>query len=172
MPKLTSVISEFQIQNRNEEIADAISSDYQGMDLVLVGVLKGAFIFMADLVRKITTPFTIDFVRVSSYGSSTASSGNIRLLLPVTENVAGKHVLIIEDIVDTGQTLNFLTDYILSLGAASVNICALIDKKERRTCDTPIRYACHHIQTGFLVGYGLDHAENYRGLSAIYHLQL
>jgi hypoxanthine phosphoribosyltransferase len=172
MPELTCVISEFQIQTRLEEIADEISRDYQGLDLVLVGVLKGAFIFMADIVRKITTPFTIDFVSVSSYGSSTTSSGNIRLLLPITANVTGKHILLIEDIVDTGQTLKYLTNQILSIGAASVNICALIDKKERRTCDIPIRYACHHIHAGFLVGYGLDYAENYRGLSAIYHLQL
>jgi hypoxanthine phosphoribosyltransferase len=172
MPELIPVITESQIQERIRKIAGAISTDYQGKDLVLVGILKGAFVFLSDLARNISIPFRVDFIRVSSYGKSMESSGNIQLLVPITEPVEGSHVLLVEDIVDTGLTLQYVRDYIRSLGVSSVEICALIDKTERRMIDTSVRYVCHHVQEGFLVGYGLDYAEQYRGLPAVYHLQL
>ena len=163
-------ISEEAIQRQMDQIAQRISSDYQGREVVVVGVLKGAFIFMADLIRKLTIPLTIDFVQVASYGTSTVSSGDISMKLPIGTDVAGKHVLLVEDIVDTGITIRYLIDYLKALGAASVAVCALIDKSERRETPVPIDYACLNVSKGFLVGYGLDHAERYRNLSAIYEV--
>ncbi len=163
-------ISEEEIQQRMDQIAQRISADYQGREVVVVGVLKGAFIFMADLIRKLTIPVTIDFVRVASYGSSTVSSGSISMKLPIGTDVAGKHVLLVEDIVDTGTTIQYLIDYLKSLHAASVSVCALIDKSERREVPVSIDYVCLNVSKGFLVGYGLDHAERYRHLPAIYEV--
>lgn len=163
-------ISESEIEQRITEIAEKISFDYRDGELVVVGVLKGAFIFLADLVRKLTIPIVLDFIQVSSYGSSMASSGRISLKLPISMDVKGKHVLLVEDIVDTGWTIRFLLDHILSLGASSVAVCAMIDKTERRKVEVPVNYVCLSVPEGFLVGYGLDHDERYRELPGIYEL--
>jgi len=163
-------ISEQAIQQQIDLIAKRISSDYQGREVVVVGVLKGAFVFMSDLIRKLTIPLVVDFVQVASYGSSTVSSGSISMKHPIGTDITGKHVLLVEDIVDTGITIRYLIDYLQALGAASVAVCALIDKSERREVPVPIDYVCLNVSKGFLVGYGLDYAERYRQLPAIYEV--
>jgi hypoxanthine phosphoribosyltransferase len=172
MPTLTPVLTKEDIQKMVTEVAKRISEDYEGRELVLVGVLKGAFIFLSDLIRQLTIPVRVDFVRACSYGAETSSSGQIRLTKEIELDIENKDVLIVEDIADTGLTLSYLKDYFKSLGAGSVKICALIDKRERRDTSVTIEYACQVIEKGFLVGYGLDYAEDYRGLPGIYQLQL
>ena len=170
MPELTLVLNEEEIQSKVEEIASRISSDYENRELVLLGVLNGAFIFLSDLIRKITIPCVVDFIGASSYGAATISSGNIRLTKEASINLEGKNVLIVEDIVDTGLTMTFLIDYLKSFNPESVKICAFIDKPERREVDISIDYPCFTIEDGFLVGYGLDYNEEYRGLREVYLL--
>ncbi|GAB4340247.1 MAG: hypoxanthine phosphoribosyltransferase [Desulfobulbaceae bacterium] len=165
------ILNRDRIRDKTIELAARISQDYADRDLVLVGVLNGAFIFLADLVRAMTIPHRIDFIRVASYGSSDTSSGNIRLSKDVELDLAGSHVLLVEDIIDTGSTLSWLTEHFRKKNAASVRICALIDKKERRVSQVPIDYAGFSLTKGFLVGYGLDYAEQYRYLPDIYTLQ-
>ena len=155
-----------------DDIARKISSDYQGCELVLVGVLKGAFHFLSDLARQLTVPVQIDFVRVASYGAGTASSGRIRLTKDIEIDIRDRHVLIVEDIVDTGLTLTYLINHLQSFGPRSVKVCTLLDKQERRQAQVGVDYAGHTLEKGFLVGYGLDYAENYRDLPEIYHLKL
>lgn len=171
MPELIPILTTSKIDEKVTALAGRISSDYKDRDLVMIGVLKGAFIFLADLLRRLTIPVTVDFIQVSSYGKSAKSSGEITVLKPISVDITGKHVLLVEDIIDTGLTLNRMTDYIGSLGAATVGICAMIDKRERRECDVPVDYVGHVVEDGFLVGYGLDYAEQYRELPAIYHLK-
>lgn len=171
MPEFIPVLNKKEIQTKVARIGKRISSDYSDRVLVLIGVLKGAFIFLSDLARHIDVPTEIDFVQVSSYGSGTSSSGKIRLAKPVSIDIKGKDVLIVEDIVDTGLTLSFLIDYIKSLGAETVKVCTMIDKRERRETDVSIDYACHAVKEGFLVGYGLDYDERYRDLPEIFHLK-
>ena len=139
--------------------------------MLLIGVLKGAFIFLSDLVRHLSIPFQIDFVRASSYGGAMTTSGTVTLTHSVQIDVRNKHLLLVEDIVDSGLTLAHIQQYFLSQGPASVKICAFIDKYERREADIRVDYTCHTTHEGFLVGYGLDYAENYRGLPGIYHLK-
>lgn len=172
MPELIPVLTRKAIEDAVVRVAQRISEDYQNRDLVLVGSLKGAFIFMADLVRQLSIPVKIDFVRAASYGSDMSSSGKIRLSKDAELDLKGKDVLIVEDIVDTGLTLEYLREHFTSLGPHSVKICAFIDKRERREKQIAIDYVCHVVETGFLVGYGLDYAENYRGLPEVYHLKL
>lgn len=167
MPELIPILTKKAIEDHVIGIAREISHDYQGCELVMVGVLKGAFIFLSDLVRHLTIPVKIDFVRVSSYGSGTSSSGSLRLIHEVETDLKGKDVLIVEDIADTGLTLEYLADHMKSLGAKTVKICALIDKQERRQTSISIDYACCVVEKGFLVGYGLDCAENYRELPEV-----
>lgn len=133
----------------------------------MVGVLRGAFVFMADLARAITIPLAIDFMAVSSYGASTSSSGVVRIIKDFDENVEGKHILIVEDIIDSGLTLKYLYNQILSRKPASVKICTLLDKPERRKADVPVDYNGFSIPDAFVVGYGLDYAERYRNLPYI-----
>jgi hypoxanthine phosphoribosyltransferase len=170
MTELLLVISKEQIQESVACLAEKISSDYADKDLILIGVLKGSFIFLADLARALRIPVEIDFVGASSYGSSTYSSGSVSLTREIRTDLTGRHVLIVEDIIDSGQTLEFLMDYLRSRGAETVRICAMIDKKERRVCKIEPDYSCHTVETGFLVGYGLDFNERYRNLPEIYHL--
>jgi len=170
MPELTSVLNEEDIKLKVDEIAQRISADYENRDLVLVGVLNGAFIFLSDLIRKLTIPCSVDFVGTSSYGSGTSSSGDIRLTKEVSLDLKNKDVLIIEDIVDTGLTLAYVIDYIASFEPNSVKVCTLIDKPERRETEISIDYPCLMVEKGFLVGYGLDYNEKYRGLRGIYLL--
>ncbi len=164
------VLEKERIASRVRELGQAITRDYAGKPLVLVGILNGAFIFLADLVREIDLPIAIDFIRVASYGNSTRSSGSIRFSKDLELAVAGKNVLLVEDIVDTGRTIACLCDILVAKKAASVRICALIDKKERREVPVAVDYAGFAIQEGFLVGYGLDCAEQHRHYPAVYKI--
>ncbi len=172
MPELVPVFTKDQIQKMVAVVARRISHDYKGRTLVLVGVLNGAFMFLADLVRELSIPAQIDFVRVASYGAGTASSGKINLTKDLELDIQNKDVLVIEDIVDTGLTLSCLIDHLKSFGPRSVRVCALLDKRERRERAVPVDYTCQVVKKGFLVGYGLDYAEDYRSLQEIYHLKL
>ncbi len=156
-----------EIQIKVRDLARQISSDYAGKEPILVGILNGVVFFFAELVMSLTIPSKIDFIRASSYGSSKASSGTIKLLKDVEIPVKGQDVIVVEDIVDTGLTLNYLVRNLKSREPASVKICALIDKTERREREVGIDYCGFNVQGGFLVGYGLDYAEQYRYLPDI-----
>ena len=171
MPELIPVLKREEIEELTASVARQISSDYRGRPLVIVGVLKGAFIFLADLVRRITIPVQVDFVKAASYGSGATSSGKIELTKEIDIDIAGKDVLVVEDIVDSGLTLTYLVDYLKKLNPETVRVCTLLDKHERRQSKVKVDYACHTIDKGFLVGYGLDYNEAYRELPAIYHLK-
>ncbi len=172
MPEFELILSTEAIRESIRQVAAQLSEVYRGRDVVIVGVLKGAFVFLADLVRSVDFPVKLDFIGVSSYGDSTHSSGSVRITKHVDMDLSGKDVLIVEDIVDTGLTLDFLVEHFRSVGAQSVRVCALIDKQERRSGKTPVDFCCHRVDKGFLVGYGLDYAEYYRNLPGIYHLKL
>ena len=162
------MISEQQIQERVRELAERISTDYEGCDeLVLVGVLKGAFVFLADLARHLTIPRVIEFIAVSSYGSGSKTSGAVRLVMDVRGNIEDKHVLIVEDIVDTGHTLKYLIGMLESHNPASVKACALVRKAERAEVDVHVDYLGFDIPDKWVVGYGLDYAEQNRTLPYI-----
>ena len=172
MSEFIPVLTKEDIETQIRHIAGVISDDYRNRDVILIGILKGAFIFLSDLIRQLSIPVKVDFMCASSYGGDTASSGRIKLTKDVDIDIKNKDVLIVEDIVDTGLTLSYLMDYLKSSGAASVRICALIDKRERREAEVTVDYACHTVEKGFLVGYGLDYAEFYRNLPEVYHLKL
>ena len=162
------LLSEEEIQTRVSELAAQISSDYADADeLVLVGVLKGAFIFLADLSRKLTIPRTIEFIAVSSYDSGSQSTGAVRLVMDVRGNIEGKHVLIVEDIVDTAHTLKYLIGMLRSHRPASVRTCALVRKAERAEVEVEVDYLGFDIGNEWIVGYGLDYAERDRTLPYI-----
>lgn len=158
------LVSEEQLQKKITEMGKAISKDYKGKNLMLIGVLKGAFMFMGDLTKNIDIPLTLDFMAVSSYGSSTESSGVVRILKDLDYSIEGKDIVIIEDIIDTGLTLSYLVKNLKSRGANSVKICTLLDKPERRLVDVDIQYKGFDIPDEFVVGYGIDFAESYRNL--------
>ena len=173
MPELTLVLDKEAIARKVAEVARDISVDYQESDLVLIGVLKGAFVFMADLMRQLQVrQVAVDFVRISSYGANCQSSGNICLLKDFEIDIQNKDVLIIEDILDTGLTVAFLKQHLLSFNPRSVKVCAFVDKFERRQIDLDADYACLQVKEGFLVGYGLDYAEGYRHLPGVFNLNL
>lgn len=172
MAELIEVFSETEIKEKVFNLAKIISKDYKNSNLVLIGVLKGSFIFLADIARMISLPSQIGFVGVSSYGSETETSGTIKITKKLDLDIENKDVLIVEDIVDTGLTLQFIIKYLQLFKPKNIKVCSLIDKSERRKVDINVDYACHKIPEGFLVGYGLDHAQNYRNLPAIYHLKL
>lgn len=161
------LIDEATLQSRIIELGTVLSHDYIGQELMLVGVLKGAVMFMADLVRQISLPVRVDFMAVSSYGASTASSGVVRILKDLDLEIENKHVLIVEDIVDSGLTLSYLADYLRKRNPASLKICALLNKPERRTSKVKIDYLGFDIPDKFVVGYGLDFGELYRNLPFI-----
>ena len=162
------LISEEEIQSRVLELAEQISADYaDGGEIVLIGVLKGSFIFLADLSRRLSIPRTIEFIAVSSYGNGSKSSGAVRLVMDVRGNIEGKHVLIIEDIVDTGHTLKYLIGMLDSHRPASVKTCALVRKAERAEVDVDVDYLGFDIGDEWVVGYGLDYAEQNRTLPYI-----
>lgn len=165
------IVDAISIQARVKTLGQVISRDYAGKNLLVIGVLKGAFIFMADLIRAIDIPLAIDFIQVSSYGKNAASSGEIILRSTPTIPVRGHDVLLVEDIVDSGLTIQWLMRHLADQGAGSVKVCALIDKAERRAQTVPIDYCGFMIPKGFLVGYGLDFNEQYRNLPAIHHLK-
>ena len=145
-------------------LGEEISRDYEGRDLFLVGVLKGAVFFLSDLMRAISVPSEVDFMAVASYGSSTDSSGVVRILKDLDASIEGREVLIVEDIVDSGLTLSYLLRTLKARDPKSLEVCALLTKPERRKVDLPIRYVGFEIPNRFVVGYGLDHAERYRNL--------
>ncbi len=168
--KFEKLISEDQIKEKVSELGKLISQDYQGKEVIAICVLKGSFVFAADLLRELEIPNEVDFLAVSSYGASTKSSGIIRILKDLDTSIEDKHVLILEDIVDTGLTLNYLLETLSTRKPASLKICTLLDKPERREVDLTPDYLGFEIPDLFVVGYGLDYAENYRGLPAVYVL--
>ena len=153
-----------RLNARIAELGDEISSDYDGRDLLLIGVLKGAVFFMADLMRRLTVPCEIDFMAISSYAGATESSGVVRILKDLDINIEGRDVLVVEDIIDSGLTLSYLMRNLESREPASLEICALLTKPSRREIDVPVRYVGFEIPNRFVVGYGLDFAERYRNL--------
>ena len=152
------------LSSRVGELGAEISADYEGRDLLLIGVLKGAVFFMADLMRKLTIPCEVDFMAISSYGGSTDSSGVVRILKDLDINIEGRHVLVVEDIIDSGLTLSYLMRNLESREPESLEVCALLTKPARREIDVPVRYVGFEIPNKFVVGYGLDFAERYRNL--------
>jgi len=161
------LISEQEIADRVMMLGSQISQDYHGLDLLMVGVLRGVAVFIGDLVRAVTVPMEVDFIAISSYGTSTRSSGVVRILKDLDENVTGRHVLVIEDIIDTGLTLSYLMRTLLERRPASLEICTLLDKPARRLVDVPVKYSGFTIPDKFVVGYGLDYAQKYRNLPFI-----
>ena len=155
------------LAQRVKELADQITQDYAGKSPLIVGTLRGSFVFMADLVRQINLPLTVDFLSASSYGSGTESSGQVKLKLDLADDISGRDVLIIEDIVDSGNTLSKLLPELQKRGPASLKVCALLDKPERRVKDVNVDYTCFNIPDEFVVGYGLDYAQRYRNLPFI-----
>ena len=172
LKKKEILFSKDEIDDAVLNIAQKVSEEFSGGELLIVGVLKGAFIFMADLIRKIhDVDIVVDFVVLRSYGSSTASSGEVQVVKDLHWPVEGKDVLVVEDIVDTGLTLKFFKDQLLRRGPKSVRICALLDKRERREVEIDIDYLGLLMDDGFVVGYGLDCDENYRNLPEIWLLE-
>lgn len=172
MPKLIPVLEKSEIKKLVESVGRRISEDYSGKSLVLIGVLKGSFMFLSDLARCIHLPVEIDFIQVASYGAGTSSSGEIKLVKDLDIDILNRDVLLVEDIVDSGLSLTYLTRHLNGKGPASLKICAMIDKCERREVEVCVDYACHSVDHGFLVGYGLDYNQRYRELPGIYHLEI
>ena len=162
--KISTLIGQEELQKRIKELAKEITSDYEGRDVLLIAVLKGSFMFLADLVREMDCRVAIDFMGTSSYGASTQTSGEVRITKDLEQSVAGRHVLLIEDIVDTGLTLRYLVDTLRARQPASLKICTLLDKPARRRVRIGLDYYGFIIPNAFVVGYGLDFLERYRGL--------
>jgi hypoxanthine phosphoribosyltransferase len=158
------LIDEERLQERIHELGREVSTDYAGRELLLVGVLKGAVFFMADLMRSLTVPCEIDFMAISSYGAATDSSGVVRILKDLDINIEGRHVLVVEDIIDSGLTLSYLVRNLEAREPATLEICALMTKPERREIEVPVRYVGFEIPNRFVIGYGLDFAQRYRNL--------
>ena len=167
--ELERVVSEVLVDrdalaDRIAELGEQISEDYEGRDLLLVGVLKGAVFFMADLMRHVDVPCEVDFMAISSYGAATDSSGVVRILKDLDINIRDRHVLVVEDIIDSGLTLSYLVRNLSAREPASLEICALLTKPARREIEVPVRYVGFEIPNRFVIGYGLDFAERYRNL--------
>ncbi len=161
------LISKARIQAKVKQMARKISSDYKGKDLVLVGVLRGSFVFMADLLREISIPVEVDFIAVASYKGSTRTSGVVRLNHDLSTGIRGRHVLLLEDIVDSGLTLSYLLKNLRTRRPASLEVCTLLEKKDRRRMQVPVKYKGFNIPDKFVVGYGLDHNQLHRNLPYI-----
>ena len=159
-----TLIEEERLRRRVAELGEEISADYEGRDLLLIGVLKGAVFFMADLMRHLTVPCEVDFMAISSYGAATDSSGVVRILKDLDINIEGRQVLVVEDIIDSGLTLSYLMRNLEAREPASLEVCALMTKPERREIEVPVRYVGFEIPNRFVIGYGLDFAERYRNL--------
>ncbi|RLC16045.1 MAG: hypoxanthine phosphoribosyltransferase [Deltaproteobacteria bacterium] len=171
MPEFIPLISKQEITGQIKKIGQQISSDYKTKDLVLIGVLKGSFVFMADLTRQISIDHTIDFIGASSY-EGTSSTGQIVFTKQPDLELEGRDILLVEDIVDTGNTFLKIIEFIKLLNPRSIKICTLIDKHERRKVKINVDYSCFSLEKGFIVGFGLDYNEKYRNLPAIYDLKL
>ena len=166
-----TILSKEEIQDRVEVLGREISADYRDKNLVLIGILNGAFIFLADLVRSIDLELEVDFIRVASYGDATSTTGTITLSKKPDLELAGKDILLVEDIVDTGTTLAWLHDYFATYQPASIKTCSLIDKHERREAEVKVDYVGFMLNKGFLVGYGLDYAQKFRNLPEVCSMQ-
>ena len=161
------LFTEEQLKSRVNEIARQIEADYAGREIMLISVLRGSFIFMADLCRAIRLPCTLDFMSVSSYGAGTTSSGQVQITKDLSEDITGRHIIVVEDILDSGNTLSYLLNILEHRHPASVRLCTLLDKPERRTKPVDLHYRGFTIPDAFVVGYGLDYAEKYRNLPYI-----
>ena len=161
------LLSEEQLSQKIAELGEEISKDYQGKEIVAICVLKGAILFMADLARAVKVPMALDFMAVSSYGNGTSTSGTVRILKDLDNSIEGKHVLVVEDIIDSGVTLKYLLKNLKSRKPASIKLCTLLNKPERRRVEVDIDHCGFTVPDYFLVGYGLDYAEKYRNLPFI-----
>lgn len=161
------LFTETQIKARIDEIAKQIDSDYEGKSPLLIGVLKGSFIFMADLMRALTVDCTVDFLAVSSYGTKTETSGQVRMLKDIGQNIEGRDVLVIEDILDSGVTLNYIFKLLQARKPASIKLCTLLDKPSRRKVSVEVEYTGFTVPDEFVVGYGFDYAERFRNVPYI-----
>ncbi|HAM49552.1 MAG TPA: hypoxanthine phosphoribosyltransferase [Nitrospiraceae bacterium] len=166
MPSVKPLLTSEQIRDRVTDLADLVSRDYAGKELLAIGILKGAFIFFADLVRLIRVPVTVDFITASSYLKD-SSSGKLQIYCDIREKVTDKHVLLIDDIIDTGISLDAIRNRLLSQNPASLRICVLVDKKERRLVEVPVDYIGFEVPDVFIVGYGIDFDNHYRNLPYI-----
>ena len=161
------LFSEPQLADKVAELGARISADYEDKNPLVVSVLKGSYVFMADLTRKITIPCNVDFMAVSSYGAGTKTTGEVQIIKDIGSKIDGRHLIIVEDILDSGVTLSFLMKILKARGAASIRLCTLLSKPERRKVDVPVDYLGFEIPDAFVVGYGLDYAEKYRNLPYI-----
>ncbi len=161
------LFSEEQLKNRVQEIARQITADYQGKEIMLISVLRGSFVFMADLCRAIDLPCTVDFMAVSSYGKGTKSSGQVQITKDLSEDITDRHIIVVEDILDSGNTLSYLLKILENRHPASIRLCTLLDKPDRRVKPVQVHYSGFTIPDAFVVGYGLDYAEKYRNLPYI-----
>jgi hypoxanthine phosphoribosyltransferase len=161
------LISQRRLEARIRQLGREISRDYRGERPVLVGVLRGAFVFLADLLRSVTIPAEVDFISVGSYGDAKVSSGVVRLLQDLNTNIRGRHVILVEDIVDTGVTLSYLMHNLRTRRPKSLEICTLLDKHQKRKVHVPLKYVGFRIPDKFVVGYGLDHAQQHRNIPYI-----
>ena len=161
------LFSEEQLKNRVQEIARQITADYQGKEIMLISVLRGSFVFMADLCRAIDLSCTLDFMAVSSYGKGTKSSGQVQITKDLSEDITDRHIIVVEDILDSGNTLSYLLKILENRHPASIRLCTLLDKPERRVKPVEVHYSGFTIPDAFVVGYGLDYAEHYRNLPYI-----
>jgi hypoxanthine phosphoribosyltransferase len=169
--RLVPFISSEAIQRRLDELAGQIDKDYDGRELVVIGILKGAFVFLSDLVRKLSMPVEVDFVRLASYGAGSETSGKVEITKDIELSIDGRDVLVVEDIVDTGITLAWYLENLKTYNPRSVRVCVLIDKYERRRVDLTLDYVGISMEKGFIVGYGLDFSEKHRNLPEIYKVQ-
>ena len=161
------LFSEEQLKKRVEEIGKQIQQDYAGKEIMLIAVLRGSFVFMADLCRAIDLPCTLDFMSVSSYGKGTSSSGQVQITKDLSEDISGRHIIVVEDILDSGNTLSYLLKVLENRKPASIRLCTLLDKPDRRVKQVDVHYCGFSIPDAFVVGYGLDYAEMYRNLPYI-----
>lgn len=161
------LFSEQQLADKVAELGARISADYEGKNPLVVSVLKGSYVFMADLTRQISIPCNVDFMAVSSYGAGTKTTGEVQIIKDIGSKIDGRHLIIVEDILDSGVTLSFLMKILKARGAASIRLCTLLSKPERRKVDVPVDYLGFEIPDAFVVGYGLDYAEKYRNLPYI-----
>jgi len=167
METIRVLLSEEEVNKKINEVAAQINADYAGKSVHLICVLKGGVFFMCELAKRITVPVSMDFMSVSSYGDDTKSSGVVRIVKDLDESLAGKHVIIVEDIVDSGRTLAYLKDLLMDRGPVDIKICTLLDKPSRRVKAVHVDYTCFAIPDEFVVGYGLDYAQKYRNLPYI-----
>nr|MBQ8253532.1 hypoxanthine phosphoribosyltransferase [Lachnospiraceae bacterium] len=165
--KIRVMFSEEEVSARIRELAEQINHDYEGKEIHIIGILRGGSYFMCELSKRITVPVTIDFMSASSYGMSTTSSGEVKIVKDLEESIMGRHVIVVEDIIDTGRTLSHLLNMLRERGPASLKLCTLLDKPDRRVVEVKIDYNGYTIPDEFVVGYGLDYAQRYRNLPYI-----